>query len=266
MYFKSIKKDDNIIFFNFRADRSEQLTKRFYENWYKNLLAFGPYTTDFPVLFSPKKIKGNIWEILSKNWKKQLRIAETEKYSHVTFYLNSQNHEKNQWETHLLISSPKVANYADKPEMSAFKIKDKLIEEIKSNKYDAIFVNLANPDLVRHSGILKKAIEAIEVIDKCLSEIIPSAIENWYDIIITADHWNAEKMKNEIWENCATHTTNPVRLTLISKWNHKLKWNMKKLKPSLTQYWLKDIAPTILDLMWINKDKEMSWESLIDKA
>ena len=261
--YQKIDKDDDIIFFNFRADRSIQLTKKFFENWYKNLLAFGPYTTDYPVLFPPQKVKNNISTILAKNWKTQLRIAETEKYPHVTFYLNSQNHKKNKWENHILIKSPKIPNYADKPEMSLFELKDKLIHEIKTTKYDCVFVNIANPDLVWHSWILEAGIKAIEAVDKALSEIIPIAIENNYDIIITADHWNVEKMINEKSQKCALHTTNPVRFTLISKENIELKWDLKGKFPSVTNYWLRDIAPTILDLMWIWKDKDMTWESLI---
>ena len=255
--FNKVKKEDDIIFFNFRSDRAIQLTKRFHENWYKNLLAFGPYTENYPVLYKPKKVINNISSILSKNNKTQLRIAETEKYPHITFYLNSQDHHKQKWEEHILIPSPKVASYAEKPEMSAFEITKKLITEIKKNKHDCIFVNFANADLVWHSWELNAWIKAIETLDKCLSEIIPIANKNDYDVIITADHWNAEQMKTSSWNDSATHTINPVRFTFISNEDQKLKIS--------NNFGLKDVAPTILDIMWIDKPKEMTWESLIKK-
>lgn len=270
--YSKIEKEDGIIFFNFRSDRAAQLTKMFFENWFKNFLAFWPYTKDFPVLFTPKNVINNLSQVLANNWKTQLRIAETEKFAHVTFYLNSQDHEKQNEETHILIPSPKVSNYADKPEMSALEVTEKLVDWIKSEKYDFICVNYANPDLVWHSWDLKSSIHAIETIDKCLSEVIPIAQDQWYDIIITADHWNAEKMEYPNWDPCTTHTKNPVRFTLIgTEENQTLKNGNVLLKQlswkdtNFLKFWLKDIAPTILDLMWIKKPNEMTGESLIEK-
>lgn len=252
--FQKITKKDSIVCWNFRTDRSAQITELFFKNWFKNFLAFGPYTKDFPVLFPPKKVKNNLQEILWKNWIKQLRIAETEKYPHVTFYFNSQNHEKVKWEEHLMVASPKCLSYAEKPEMSANEVTEKIIENLEKNKFEVIIINYANPDLVGHSGKLEASIKAVEKIDNCLSKIIPLAKEKWFEILIWADHWNCEEMFTEKWEPNTKHTSNKVRLTIIWKNNFKLKeWN----------FWLKDISPTILQILWIEKPEEMSWEGLV---
>lgn len=252
--FKEIKKEDSIICWNFRADRSKQITEMFYKNWFKNYLAFWPYTDKFPVLFPAAKVKNNLQEILWKNWFKQLRIAETEKYPHVTFFFNSQNHEKAEWEEWVLVDSPKCASYAEKPEMSAYEVTDKIIDNLNKEKFDVVIVNYANPDLVWHSWKLEASIKAVEVIDKCLSKVIPLAKEKWFEVLIWADHWNCEEMFTEKWEPNTKHTTNKVRLSLVSNKDFKLKtWD----------YWLRDIAPTMIKLLWIKKVEEMTWESLI---
>ena len=252
--FKEIKKDDSIICWNFRSDRSNQITDLFFKNWFKNYLAFWPYSNDYPVLFPPKKIKNNLQEVIWKSWLKQLRIAETEKYPHVTFFLNSQNHEKVSWEEHIMVQSPKCASYAEKPEMSANEVTEKIVENLNKDKFDLIIINYANPDLVWHSWVLEAWIKAVEKIDTCLSEIIPLAKEKWFEILICADHWNCESMITEKWEPDTKHTTNKVRCTIVWKNNFDLKkW----------EYWLVDISPTLLHLLKIEKPEEMTWVNLI---
>lgn len=249
-----IHKDSSIIIFNFRADRSEQITKMFHAWWFTHLLAFWPYTKDYPVLFPPVWIVNNLWSVLAKHWLTQARIAETEKYPHITFYLNSQSHELNKWEKQILVPSPKVASYAEKPEMSAYEVTDKVLEQIHDAS-DCILINFANADLVWHSGDFEATKKAIEVLDSCVSKITNTWLLEWYDIIITSDHGNAESMIDSSWNPSAMHTLNPVPFMLISNKQYKLAPKGE----------LKDIAPTILDLLDLPKPVEMTWISLIMK-
>ncbi len=263
-----IKENDSIVFTNFRSDRAHQLTKaltdknfnkfpRKIKN-YKNFLAFGPYIESKRNLFPSPKIKNNLSEILSKKGLTQLKIAETEKFAHVTFFFNSQNKIPFKNETHILIPSPKVPSYDLKPEMSAKKVTQILIKEISKDYYNFILLNYANGDLVGHSGNFEATVKAVECLDECLKKLIPIAQKHNYQIIITADHGNAEYMKYENGENCASHTLNPVNCTIISKNDIKIK-NNKSLN-------LSNIAPTVLELMKIKKAKEMTASSLIKKT
>jgi 2,3-bisphosphoglycerate-independent phosphoglycerate mutase len=258
-----IEKNDQVIFFNFRSDRASQLTSALIDTDFKkfkrpkikiNLLAFGPYTDQKNVLFPTPIIKNNLSEILSKNGKKQLKMAETEKFAHVTFFFNSQNKKPYKNEKDLLIPSAKVKSYAEKPEMSAFELTETLIKNL-NKKYDFILINFANGDLVGHSGNFEATKKSIETLDKCLKDLIPKALKENYEIIITADHGNAEYMKYENGENCASHTKNPVFCILVSK----EKYHLIKEK----ELGLYNIAPTILELMNIKKPKEMDSKSLI---
>lgn len=259
-----VKNNDSIIFFNFRTDRAKQLTLAFTDPKFKefktkkmktHFVCMGPYSKTAPVAYPAPEIKKSLGEIISKKSLRQLRIAETEKYAHVTFFFNSQIKTPYKNENRILIDSPKVPSYADKPEMSAHKITKAVLKEIKKEKYSLIILNFANPDLVAHSANIKATIKCIEVLDKCISKIVPEAQKHDYEIIITADHGNAEYMLYENGKKCPAHSVNPVPLILISE-----KYRSAKLKKGLG---LSNIAPTILEMMEIKKPKEMTEKSLI---
>lgn len=256
-----IEKNDSLIFFNFRTDRLRQLVNKFLTRASElNLLitTLTEYKKTFTSHFAFKEdiIKNNLGQILENHKLKQLRIAETEKYAHVTYFFNSQIEDCFKNEERILIPSSKVSSYDKKPEMSAYEITDKLIKEIKKNKFDFILVNLANCDLVGHSGIKKAIIKAIEVVDECIGKIVKSGLDNNYTIILTADHGSAEDKLYPNGEIKPAHSINPVPFIVISN-DEKLK-NVKLVKGEQ-----KDVAPTILDIMNIKKPKEMTGKSLI---
>ncbi len=262
--FTGINRDDLFIFFNFRFDRTRQITRAIVE---KNFNEFptidhnldfltmthyydnGNFTEIFPEL-NYKKILG---EVISDHGLRQLRISETEKFAHVTFFFNALNNEPFYGEDRILINSPKVATYDLKPEMSAPEITEKLIKEIRSGKYDLIVVNFANGDMVGHTGIFDKIVTAVETVDSCVERVSDEIIENGGCVIITADHGNAEKTKLDDGSPMTAHTTNPVPLTLIGMKNVKLREGGK----------LSDIAPTILNILEIEQPPEMDGKSLI---
>jgi len=260
--FTAIKNKDAIIFFNFRSDRAKQLTSAFVDPNFKEFktkikpffVCMGPYSKQAPIVFPPPKIKNNLGEILSQQKLKQLRIAETEKYAHVTFFFNSQIDKPFIGEDRIMIKSPKVNSYAEKPEMSAIKVTSTLIKAIKTKKYDFIILNLANPDLVGHSGDFNATVKACETVDTCIGNIVDIAQNNNYELIITADHGNAEEMFYYGTKNiCPAHTTNPVNCIIVSTRFSKLK----------KRQGLQNIAPTILQMMNIKKPADMTGESLI---
>jgi len=260
-----INKNDAVIFWNFRTDRTRQITYCFTgekkigfkqdKKIHPLFICFGDYSKKAPVVYPPVKVNNNLGEVIEKNHFTQLRIAETEKYAHVTFFFNSQIEKSSKHEKRILIKSPKVPSYAKKPEMSAAGITEKVIKEMQKNNYNLIIQNFANPDLVGHSGDLKATIKACEFLDDCIGQIVSIAKEKDYHIIITADHGNAEY---KIYENngqpCPSHSKNPVIFLLVSD-------RFKKSK--LNQGSLQDIAPTILQLFKIKKPKEMTGKSLI---
>lgn len=250
----TINKKDSVIFFNYRTDRAKQLTELFNKNKFKNFVCFGPYSKKYPVLFEANKAKNNLGSYLSKKGKKQLRIAETEKYAHITFFFNSQDKQPYKGEKRILIPSPKCVSYAEKPEMSAPKITTALLKELPK-PYDFILLNFANGDLVGHSGEFKATVKAIETLEKCLKRIIPKALDHGYTILLTADHGNAEFMKYKNGDDCPAHTLNPVNFMTISK--EKLKLRKGKTLG------LKDVAPTVLQILGIKQPKEMTGKSLI---
>ncbi len=251
-----IKSSDSFVWFNFRSDRSRQIAKLFIERKTAYFVGMSKYdeTLTMPIAFEPEVVKNNLGQVLAENNKKQLRISETEKYAHVTFFFNSQIEEPYKNEDRIMIPSPKVPSYDMQPEMSAEEVKTKVIENI--GKYDFILVNFPNPDLVGHSGVFEAVVRAVEVVDKCVGEIIKKALENDYFILMGADHGNAEHMKYENGDNDASHGFNPVRYTLIGKDLNNIK--LKK------EGGLKDVAPTILELMDIPKPVEMTGKSLIE--
>ena len=260
-----IKDKDSVIFWNYRTDRARQLTWAFTGEEpigftpkkvaRPHFVCFGPYSEKAPVLFPTLIVRNNLGEVISKAGLKQFRIAETEKYAHVTYFFNSQIEEPFSGEDRLMIHSPKCPSYAEKPEMSAWGIVDALLPRLKSQKYALIVLNFANCDLVGHSGDLKASVKAVEVIDKCLGKIIAVARTNDYITIVTGDHGNIEYMiYEETGEPCPSHTTNPVPCIIIG-----LGGKGRELR---SEGELQDVAPTILSLMKIPIPKEMTGSSL----
>ena len=251
-----VKSGDSFVWFNFRSDRSRQIAKLFIERKTAYFVGMSKYdeTLTMPIAFEPEVVKNNLGQVLAENNKKQLRISETEKYAHVTFFFNSQIEEPYKNEDRIMVPSPKVPSYDMQPEMSAEKVKTKVIENI--GKYDFILVNFPNPDLVGHSGVFEAVVKAVEVVDKCVEEVIDRALENDYYVIVGADHGNAESMKYKDGDNDASHGFNPVRYTLVGKDLGDIKFKNKG--------GLKDVAPTILEILVFQKPAEMTGESLIE--
>ncbi len=261
--YSGVKDNDSIIFYNLRTDRPRQLTQAIVEKNFKGWKrkrkkVFFVAMTDYykpmnaKVVFKEIEIKNTLGEILSKNNKKQLRISETEKYPHVTFFFNGQKEEKLKKEDRIIIPSPKVATYDEKPEMMARELGLKATKEILKNEYDFIVLNLVNADMVGHTGKRKAIIKAVESVDQAMGQVIEAAIEKEYVVLVFADHGNAEDQRKE-WRT--SHTINPVPFILISRKN---KFKIKKNKG------LKDIAPTVLSLMKIKKVKEIQGDSIIN--
>mgnify|MGYP006127178219 FL=1 len=260
----TINSDDIVLFFNFRTDRGRELTKVLSQedniefNMKKMNLHFVTMTnyddsfSNIKVIFNKSNINDTLGEILERNNKKQLRITETEKYPHVTFFFSGGREDKFIGESRILKDSPKVATYDLKPEMSAFEITDSLLEELDLGSQDFICLNYANGDMVGHTGSMKAAIKACEAVDKCVEKVVESALKNNYTTILIADHGNCETMINPDGSPNTAHTTNPVPVILIDK-------KIKKIKNGI----LGDIAPTILKLMGIDKPTAMTQESLV---
>jgi 2,3-bisphosphoglycerate-independent phosphoglycerate mutase len=265
---KLIRKGDGIIFFNFRSDRARELTSCFESKNFKPFpvdphttipnIAFvcmGPYSNKLPVAFPPPLVKNNVGSWIAQHKLRQLRIAETEKFAHVTFFFNSQIHDPYNGEDRILVPSLKVPNYAKKPSMSAFLITKKILPELKKKKYDFILLNFANGDLVGHSGNLKAVKKAIEVLDSCLSQIIPKAIKSGYTIIVTADHGNSEFMVNKDGSQNPSHTIFPVRCVVITE-----KKNITQLKKNLG---ISSVGSTVIELMGLPLPREMTAPPLV---
>lgn len=262
--FHGVNRDDLFIFFNFRFDRTRQVTRAIVENdFYEfetidhnlDFLTMTHYydNGNFKEIFSELKNKNILGEVISDQGLKQLRISETEKFAHVTFFFNALNNEPFEGEERILINSPKVATYDLKPEMSAPEITEKLIEQINSGKHDLIVVNFANGDMVGHTGMFDKIVKAVETVDACVAAVSEAVLKKGGCVIITADHGNAEKTTLEDGSPMTAHTTNPVPLTVLGMTNIRLKDGGK----------LSDIAPTILEILKIKKPREMDGESLI---
>ena len=263
----TIENNDSVIFFNFRPDRAREITrtlvdKDFKEFETKNLklhfVCFTQYDETMPnvkIAFKPTNLENTFGEYISKKGLKQLRIAETEKYAHVTFFFNGGNEKQYDGEDRILVPSPKVETYDLKPEMSAYEVTEKVVEQIENEKYNSIILNFANPDMVGHTGSLEAAIKAVETIDKCVGKIIEAINKVKGVVLITADHGNVEQMIDyKTGEPHTAHTTNPVPLILVGMGDVKLKEGK-----------LADLAPTMLDIMDLDKPKEMTGESLIEK-
>ncbi len=261
-----VKDGDGVIFYNFRPDRARQLTRAFTDKDFAGFVrpkldvafvCMTQYdaTINAAVAFPPETLANTLGEVLSKNNLHQLRIAETEKYAHVTFFFNGGVEEPNPLEERVLIPSPKVATYDLQPEMSAYEVKDKLLALLDENKYDVIILNFANPDMVGHTGVMAAAVKAMEAVDACAGKIVSKVLALGGAVCITADHGNLEKMYDEeSGQPYTAHTTNPVPFLLASH-----------TKYSLHEGILADIAPTMLELLGIAQPPEMTGRSLIDK-
>nr|YP_010619227.1 Phosphoglycerate mutase [Amplisiphonia pacifica]WAX03240.1 Phosphoglycerate mutase [Amplisiphonia pacifica] len=268
LYKGEITDDDGILFFNFRPDRIRQLIQCLAKNNFKgfvtkkiNNLLFTTFTEydsslKFPIVFPTPNQKNFLGQIISNNNIKQLRLAETEKYAHVTYFFNGGIEEPFPGEDRELIPSPKVETYDLQPEMSAYQITESIINAINKNIYHLIIVNYANPDMVGHTGNLQATIDAVEVVDKCIKILLNKIKKVSGTLIITADHGNADYMIDENNEACKSHSTNLVPFIVIEKEIYT-KYSLKS-KGSLA-----DIAPTILDILNIKSPKEMNGKSLI---
>lgn len=272
----TIKNGDSVIFFNFREDRARELTKAFvlpgFSDFTREKLdlqftTMTEYEKDLPVsiAFPPEILTNGLGEILSKSNLKQLRISETEKYAHVTYFFNGGKEEPWPGEDRILIPSPAVSKFDEAPEMSAPLITEKLLEAIESEKYDVIIVNYANADMVGHTGNVAACTEAAKSVDKSLSLIVPAILKKGGCLLITADHGNIEELKNLHTGQVNTeHTTNPVPLWLVAPDNHRNKTPEEiSRQQSEIGGLLNDIAPTILELLGIQKPEEMNGESLL---
>lgn len=262
----TVKDDDAVIFFNFRPDRAIQLSKAFTDKEWEHfdrvdhphvkfvtMTLYNP-SIDAEVAYPPIELKNVLGEVLSNADLKQLRIAETEKYPHVTFFMNGGRNEEFPGESRILIDSPKVETYDLKPEMSAYEVTDALVADIEADKHDAIILNFANPDMVGHSGMLEPTIKAIEAVDENLGRVVDAILAKGGYAVIFADHGNSETMSTPEGKPHTAHTTVPVPV-IVTKKNVELRNDGR----------LADIAPTMLDLLGIEKPAEMTGESLIKK-
>lgn len=262
----TIKDNDAVIFYNFRPDRARQLTRAFVDNEFSNferkkvnvkfvcMTLYDKTIENVDIAFKPHFVKNTLGEYLSNKGYKQLRAAETEKYAHVTYFFNGEIEEPFKHEVRKLIPSPDVPTYDLKPEMSAYELKNMIVEELEKDMYQVMIINFANPDMVGHTGDIEAAIKAVEAVDKCLGEIVNIIIRAEGTAIITADHGNCEEMldPNNL-SKLTAHSTNKVPFIVVR--------NPKCFK--LREGILGDIAPTMLELMGLEKPVEMTGESLI---
>ncbi|SHI76263.1 phosphoglycerate mutase [Flavobacterium terrae] len=260
----TIQNGDVVIFFNFRTDRGRELTEVLSQNdmheqnmhkldlYYVTMTNYDDTYNNVHVIYDKDNITETLGEIVSKAGKKQIRIAETEKYPHVTFFFSGGREEPFEGETRILRNSPKVATYDLQPEMSAFELKDALVSELKKGEVDFVCLNFANGDMVGHTGDMQAAIKACEAVDQCVKEVVTTALEKDYTTLLIADHGNCDTMVNPDGTPNTAHTTNPVPLILIDK-------ELKNIKDGV----LGDIAPTILELMGIAKPEAMPQHSLL---
>ncbi|MBD3922692.1 2,3-bisphosphoglycerate-independent phosphoglycerate mutase [Paenibacillus sp. PR3] len=261
-----VESEDSVVFFNFRPDRAIQLSQVFTnedfrgfdrgEQHPRNLhfvcLTLFSETVGGYVAYSPKNLDNTLGEVLVQNGKKQLRIAETEKYPHVTFFFSGGRDVELEGETRILINSPKVATYDLQPEMSAYEVAAAAVAEIEADKHDAIILNFANPDMVGHSGMLEPTIKAVEATDECLGKVVEAVLAKGGVALITADHGNADMVIDENGRPFTAHTTNPVPF-IVTKQGAELREGGI----------LADIAPTILKFLELKQPTEMTGESIV---
>ncbi|WP_058306772.1 2,3-bisphosphoglycerate-independent phosphoglycerate mutase [Gracilibacillus massiliensis] len=264
----TIQDEDSVIFYNFRPDRAIQISRTFANEDFRDFdrgakapkdihfvcLTNFSETVDGYVAYEPVNLDNTVGEVLAQNNLNQLRIAETEKFPHVTFFMSGGREKEFPGEKRILIDSPKVATYDLQPEMSAYEVTDALLEELDKDEQNAIILNFANPDMVGHSGMLEPTIKAIETVDECLGKIVDKIIEKGGNAIITADHGNSDEVLTEEGKPMTAHTTNPVPV-IVTKDGVELRDGGI----------LADLAPTLLDLLEVNQPKEMTGASLIKK-
>ncbi|MDD5922387.1 MAG: 2,3-bisphosphoglycerate-independent phosphoglycerate mutase [Eubacteriales bacterium] len=264
-----VEDGDSMIMFNFRPDRARQITRAFVDPSFSGFarkkeikdlcyVCMTEYDHSMPnveVAYPPIHYKNTLGEVLANQGLRQLRIAETEKYAHVTFFFNGGVEEPNPGEDRILVPSPKVATYDLQPEMSADIITEKVIEQIQQDKFDAVILNFANADMVGHTGIMSAAVKAIETLDRCVPQIAKAILEKDGQILLTADHGNADVMLDADGNTVTSHSLNPVPLIHISNHPKKLKERGK----------LADIAPTFLTLLGIPVPEEMDGDVLIEE-
>lgn len=268
----TIKNKDSVIFFNFRPDRAREITRAICDDSFTGFdrgekgqldltfVTFTEYDETIPnktVAFHKVAITNTFGEFLAANGKTQLRTAETEKYAHVTFFFNGGNEVPNEGEDRLLVKSPAVATYDLQPEMSAYQVASGLVDAIKSEKYDVIIVNFANPDMVGHTGVLSAAIDAIEAVDECVGKVVDALLEADGQMFVCADHGNAEQLVDYTTGDPFTaHTTGAVPFILV---NYDSAYTLKE------DGCLADIAPTLIEMMGMDQPIEMTGESLLIK-
>ena len=267
-----IEENDSVVFFNFRPDRARELTtafcspefdgfgrvKGYYPLKYVCFTEYDENTPNKEVVFTSENLNNTLGEYLSNAGLTQVRMAETEKYPHVTFFFNGGKEEAYKGEDRVLIPSPKVLTYDLQPEMSASEVTHKLIESLESEKYDFILVNYANPDMVGHTGMIDATVKALEVIDDCLGTVLEAVLKADAQMLICADHGNCDKLIDYVTKEAFTsHTTNPVPFIIIN--------SKKEIKGVKKDGKLCDIAPTILDMMNLDTPEEMTGKSLLDK-
>lgn len=259
-----LQKEDAVIFFNFRTDRGRELTEVLTQNskpkhnlkplplYFTTMTNYDETFENINIIYNNQNIEKTLGEVISLAGKKQIRIAETEKYPHVTFFFSGGREMPFKNEKRILRNSPKVATYDLKPEMSAYELKDALLQELEKATADFICLNFANGDMVGHTGVFKAAVKACEAVDSCVETLTKKALKKEYTIVLIADHGNCEQMQNPDGTPHTAHTTNPVPFILIDS-------EIKKIRGGI----LADIAPTILALMGIEKPPEMTGKSLI---
>ncbi|MGI6175423.1 MAG: 2,3-bisphosphoglycerate-independent phosphoglycerate mutase [Christensenellales bacterium] len=265
----TIRQNDSVIFFNFRPDRAREITSTFIEEelglmprkkgyFPVNYVCFTQYDekfTNMRVAFSPQVLHNTLGEYLSKQGLRQLRIAETEKYAHVTFFFNGGVEEPNEGEDRVLIPSPKVATYDLKPDMSAYEVASEAVARIESGQYDVMVLNFANADMVGHTGVNSAAVAAVKAVDECVYQVTAAILKQGGGVIITADHGNSDKMYDEDGSSFTAHTTNPVPFILADK-----EYQYAALYEDGS---LCDVAPTLLQMLGLPKPQEMTGKSLI---
>lgn len=261
-----VKENDSVIFFNFRPDRAREITRTFVDPDFTgferkkgffplNYVCMTQYDAEMPnvaVAFGPEALTNTLGEYLSAQGKTQLRIAETQKYAHVTFFFNGGEEKQYEGEDRILVDSPKISTFDLMPEMSAPQVSEKLNEAVRSGKYDAVIVNFANCDMVGHTGIIPAAVKAVETVDDCVGSLVEAVKEMDGVLFVTADHGNADKMLDENGEPFTAHTTNPVPFIIVN-YPCDVREGGK----------LCDIAPTMLKVMGLPQPTEMNGESII---
>lgn len=273
-----IQEGDTVIFFNYREDRAREITEAFvvdkFDGFKRNkipnldFVTMVEYEANLPVkvIYPPQKITTSLGKILSENGKTQLHIAETEKYAHVTYFFNGGEEESFPGEDRVLVPSPQVSTYEESPEMSAAKITEKLIQGIKSQRYDFILVNYSNADMLGHTGNLDAAVKAVQTVDHCLGEVVNEILKVGGAALVTADHGNAEVMLDQkTGEKVTEHSSNPVPCFFITPDNRKERNENQIMRhQNMVDGMLVDIAPTVLDLLGIPAPQEMVGNSLLN--